>query len=87
MKKINLNDYVYVKLNPKGVDIYYHRNDDLNKFEREMPKIDENGFTRFQLHEFMALYGSYMELHEENVLTELNFYFDDKDVNDYEENT
>lgn len=86
MKKINLNDYVYVKLNPKGIDIYYHRYDDVpglgEKF-RCMPQIDENGFTKMQLHDFMNLYGHYMYTGAPDVLDEINLYFENEDVYDF----
>ena len=79
MKAINLNDKIKVKLNPKGVDIFYHRYDHLitdTGFPncRMMPKIDKYGFTEFQLWDFMNLYGQYMILGAPKVISDLNIY-------------
>ena len=69
MKQINLNDDIKVKLNPFGVDIFYHQYDELNEkiikrggkpLERRMPQIDKDGYTSFRLWQFMELYGSHI---------------------------
>ena len=66
---INLNDFVKVKLTDVGKDIYYHQNDELNEairqrggrpVEARMPKVDEDGYTSFQLHDLMTLYGPHI---------------------------
>lgn len=62
----NLNEMMKVKLNNKGKDIYYHRNDMLGeefleKYPREYPDVDEEGYTVFQAWEFMNLYGSHLK--------------------------
>lgn len=66
---INLNDIVKVKLTDVGKDIYYHQNDELNEeirqhggrtVEARMPKVDEDGYTSFQLHDLMTLYGPHI---------------------------
>lgn len=66
---INLNDIVKVKLTDVGKDIYYHQNDELNEairarggrlIEARMPKVDEDGYTSFQLHDLMTLYGPHI---------------------------
>lgn len=89
MKKINLNCRVKVKLTPHGADIYYHRFDEVNKkilscggkpLESRMPKIDKDGFTEFQLWEFIELYGEHIGMAKKNVVSDLSFYFDDKDL-------
>lgn len=64
---ININDFIKVKLTPYGAEIYYHQLDELhekcpstkNSVPSKMPCIDEEGYTRFQLHQFMNLYGEY----------------------------
>ena len=64
-KEFNLNDYIKVKLNDKGKDIYYHQYDawiDKTDLKREYPKIDENGYTEFQAHEFIKLYEKHMKI-------------------------
>lgn len=64
--KINLNDFIKVKLTETGKDIFNHRFDDLNKklgkevYKNISLKEDENGYVEFQLWDFMQIYGSYM---------------------------
>lgn len=64
--KINLNDFIKVKLTETGKEIFNHRFDELNeKLKKEAYKNipleeDENGYTEFQLWDFMQIYGSYM---------------------------
>lgn len=72
--KINFNDAIKVKLTPHGADIYYHRYDELNKkaekvvIEPKLPKIDEDGYTRFSLWDFISLYGEHVGLGKKNVI-------------------
>lgn len=84
MEKINLNDKIKVKLTPHGVDVYYHQFDNLNKkiiqcggvpLENRMPQIDKDGFTEFQLWDFIQIYGKYIGMSKENVIVDLNIYF------------
>lgn len=64
--KINLNDFIKVKLTETGKEIFIHRFDDINKNLRyeaykNIPlEEDENGYTEFQLWDFMQIYGPYM---------------------------
>ena len=59
IQKINLNETIKVKLTPYGAEIYYKQFDELNKqYGREickpqMPKIDKDGYTEFQLWNFI----------------------------------
>ena len=67
MIKINLNDYVYVKLNEIGLAIlkeYYDKlyKDALNKPEYKPPAIDKEGYSKMQLHTFMMYFGHTMYL-------------------------
>lgn len=89
MKKFNLNDKIKVKLTEHGIDIFYHQYDESNEFikarggkpiESRMPKIDNDGYTEMQLWYFMELYGQYIGMGKPNVLTDLNLYIDDKDL-------
>lgn len=50
--KINLNDYVKVKLTATGSNIYFL------KEQTEAPL--ENGYLRIQLWKLMQIYGSFM---------------------------
>lgn len=73
--KININDYIKVKLTNRGKDIYYRQYDEINKkagkilIEPEYPKADSDGYSHFQIWELMKLYGSHLSL----LSTELPF--------------
>lgn len=78
--KINLNDRIKVKLTPLGAEIYYHQYDDIHKdypkmkkhLQSSLPKVDENGYTEFQLWHFMELYGEHIGMCKPNVINPLN---------------
>lgn len=78
MIKINLNDVVKVKLTDFGKKIYYHRFDDLNNIygrivcKPSFPKTDEDGYSSFQLWDFMELYGEHMGMCKPNVIEPLD---------------
>ena len=92
MKKINLNSVIKVKLTPKGADIFYHKHDELNKhlatndsmfIKPRMPNIDENGYTKFQLWDFINIYGKYFKMGmNELPIQDLNIYIEDEDLED-----
>ncbi len=94
MKKLNLNSIVKVKLSDYGKDIYYHRYDEINDrcakrgamlLKTSYPDVDNDGYTRFQLWDFMQLYGKYMLLGNNDVgLENLNIYIDEDDLEDIE---
>ena len=66
MVRFNCNNIVKVKLTKVGIDIYYHRNDDINEqYQKElikpnMPVIDNEGYSEFQLWELMKIFGKHM---------------------------
>ena len=66
--RINLNERIKVKLTDYGKEIYYHRFDDvfrqteLSVFKPEFPKTDEEGYTTFQLWDFIHIYGNYIDM-------------------------
>lgn len=72
--RINLNEPVKVKLTDWGKEIYYHKFDSLNEFvgiqicKPRFPKEDEDGYTEFQLWDFMNIYGQYMSMGAPNVI-------------------
>ena len=82
MIKINLNETVKVKLTDLGKDIFYHRFDDLNKYygrqiaKPRFPECDDEGYTKFQLWEFMELYGEHMGMCEPNVIEPLEIIYE-----------
>lgn len=86
MKKLNWNDCVKVKLTDHGKDIYFHQYDNLIEeglhIEREYPKVDEDGFSEFQLWPFMNLYGPYINMAMPVVAEGICFYIDEVDLED-----
>lgn len=55
----NINDFVFVRLNERGLKILK------NDFKGWTPKQDEEGWTKFQLWELMEIFGDYMFLGSE----------------------
>ena len=76
--KINLNDKIKVKLTPHGAFIYYNRYEELTKrcgkmiIEPKLPAVDSDGYTTFQLHDFIKLYGVHIGMTKENVIDPLD---------------
>lgn len=72
--KVNLNGYIKVRLTDEGKDIYYHQYDHINEIAGQeaikpsYPEVDEDGYTRFQLWRFMALYGEHIKVGKPNVI-------------------
>lgn len=81
IQKINLNETVKVKLTPLGAKIYYKQFDDVNKqYGREickpqMPQIDKDGYTEFQLWHFIELYGQHIGMCKPNVIEPLDILY------------
>ena len=90
--RLNLNDNIKVKLTEHGKDIYYHQYDRTNAFwGRELckpsyPKIDEDGYTTFQLWHFMELYGVHIGMTLPNVIEPLDIVFDEPTIEPEREN-
>ena len=82
--RINLNEWIKVKLTDLGKEIYYHQYDELNKaYGREMlkpnfPSEDEDGYTRFQLWKFIQLYGSHIGIGTPNVIDPIDIVFEEE---------
>jgi hypothetical protein len=55
---MNVNDHVWVKLTPAGVEAYKKWNEDLGIKDPVMPKVEWDGFSKFQLWELMMIFGS-----------------------------
>ena len=83
---INLNDFIKVKLNDRGKDIFYHRFDEIIEqfprigLEPHMPKVDENGYTMFQIWEFMELYGVHIGMAKPSVLESMDVIVGEEDL-------
>jgi hypothetical protein len=82
--RINLNESIKVKLTDLGKDIYYHRFDAVNKAAGKeickpcYPKEDEDGYTKFQLWCFMALYGEHMSMTAPAVIKPLEIVYEEE---------
>lgn len=81
IRKINLNEIIKVKLTPYGAEIYYKQFDELNKqcgreiCKPQMPKIDKDGYTEFQLWIFIELYGQHIGMCKPNVIEPLDIVY------------
>ena len=65
--KFNINEKVKVKLNEHGLKILKDQHDELRGWcpsigEYREPKIDNDGFTEFQLWNLMEKFGSHITL-------------------------
>ena len=80
--RINLNERVKVALTDYGKDIYYHQFDEFNRhLGREVckpsfPRVDEDGYTEFQLWAFIELYGPYIGIAKKNVIEPLEIVYE-----------
>ena len=74
--KINLNDRIKVKLTDLGKQIYRESFLSINERygreifskERAEPTVDEDGYTGFQLWDFMEMFGNYIGIGQANVI-------------------
>ena len=89
MKKLNLNSTIGFRLNDRGKDIYYYKDDKLNEYivsrggkplERQYPDVDENGISWFQLWQFMDIFGNHMGLGKPEFWKELSIYIKEEDL-------
>ena len=90
MKRININDYILVKLTEYGEWIYNHRYDELNKQLRRCSghtlyppplKKEPNGFVKFQMWDFMQIFGEHFKMGSTDTVIEgNNVYFYDIDL-------
>jgi len=75
--KINLNDRIKVKLTVKGIKAYIDHMNEPNerakigrpiKTKWLLPSIDDEGYTQFQLWEFINIFGHYFYLGNNDVV-------------------
>lgn len=61
MKKININEYIKVKLNDKGrkilYDQYLHYRKHVTGLKFKEPQEDSEGYSKWQLWHFMQTFG------------------------------
>lgn len=80
---INLNETVKVKLTNLGQEIFYHQYDFVNErcgkevIKPSFPKTDEDGYTSFQLWEFIELYGKHIGMRKKNVIEPLEIVYEE----------
>ena len=80
--RINLNEWIKVKLTDWGKEIYYHQYDRTNQLigreicKPKFPKEDENGYTEFQLWHFIELYGKHIGMTLPNVIEPLEIIYE-----------
>lgn len=65
---ISVNEFVKVRLTDRGREIHRKNHEDvfgdnpISPFEYREPKTDEAGFSEFQLHELMRVFGDHMHM-------------------------
>lgn len=78
--KINLNNQIYVKLTKVGEEIYYDYIKKINDYygreiiDKYTPDYEDGGYAKFQLWEFMNIYGNYISMGFPNVIEPLDIY-------------
>lgn len=78
--KINLNNQIYVKLTKVGEEIYYDYIKEINDYygreiiDKYTPDYEDGGYAKFQLWEFMNIYGNYISMGFPNVIEPLDIY-------------
>lgn len=81
MESFNINDCIKVKLTAYGCKIhieYYSKylpKSLMSTPKNYVPVIDEEGFTKYQLWEFMNIFGEHMTMTEEQVIQDNLIYF------------
>ena len=77
LKETNLNDYIKVKLYKKGVQYLVNRHNEMYKdFDsiesidesNYIDRMDEEGYMKFQIHDFINLFGEVMTIGIENYM-------------------
>lgn len=78
MKEFNINDEIKVKLTEKGSRAMYNYYICRGCITSKLP--DENGYTRFQLWEFMSIFGQYMHIGNNDMFEDLNILINEDDL-------
>lgn len=80
--RLNLNDIVKVRLTDLGKDIFYHRYDNINRRYGKiicspvLSEKDEAGYVKFQLWDFMNIYGNYISMTKPNVIEPIEIIYE-----------
>jgi hypothetical protein len=94
MKRLNLNEPVYVKLTEDGLNMYLHKKTkDFSMMEElkikgiKKPtleslksKANEFGYHQFQFWDFMNIFGEYFMIGRVNIIKDNCIYFDEEDI-------
>ena len=81
MKEFNINDYIKVKLTGLGVSIHtehylkYLKDCHMFRYAELTPYVDSEGYTKYQLWEFMNIFGEYMYTGSDQVIEKNLIYF------------
>lgn len=76
MKVFNINEYIYVKLTDRGKNI-------LNNYYADFdwkPTPNEEGYYKFQMWQFMNLFGNHFSMGTDNITINNNVYFKEEDL-------
>ena len=81
--RININEPIKVKLTDYGKVIYFQKYNEVNKYlpkfkQRTIsfPKVDEDGYSSFQLWDFMEIYGSYFGMGRQEVIKPIEIVYE-----------
>ena len=80
LNSINLNDRIKVKLTTHGQEIYRSRWEELNRMAGRVvvfphyARVDKEGYTSFQLWDFIETFGEHIGITKPNVIEPLNIY-------------
>lgn len=81
LSKHNLNDSIKVKLTDYGKEIYANRYEAINKtygkkvIKDTKPRVDAEGYSFFQLWDFMNVFGEFMYMGNTEIVENLEFEF------------
>lgn len=84
MKTINLNDGIKVRLTPEGVRIHYEYYNKVNVgcgrqiIKDCFPKSDPDGYTHYQLWDFMNIFGEHITMGAPNVINPLDIIVEER---------
>lgn len=87
MKSFNINNYIKFKPTEYGIEIYNNHKKEAFKgtrFSREL-KVDSDGYSELQMHEFMRVYGRYSFLGGTPFIEVCEILIRDKDLDEVEE--
>lgn len=92
MKSFNINNYVYVRLTPKGELVLRKHIENYREMFKEVdlpynvdgsyPADPETGERKFQMWDFCKIFGNHMGLGLVNIMVDCIIRIEDKDLTD-----